>query len=111
MGKHDLQSSWERDRWIGRGTLLSQATGSVNGVWQPLRGARPFTITVGGVLATGTVRILVSNTADRPPDYTRAQLTEDITSKAALLFESPWEWICAITVSVDGPLDVDIKVG
>lgn len=111
MGKHDLQLSWERDRWVGRGSLLSQAQNDINGIWQPLRGARPFTIPVGGILVAGTVRILVSNTSDRPSDYNRAQLTEDITSKVALVFDSPWEWICAISISVDGPLDVDIKVG
>jgi hypothetical protein len=85
---------------IAVGELLSNQVATTNGVWYPLGGKQPVSITVEDTVGSafvGTVRLHVSNRDAQPAAADVGSLIgDDITSlPQCLQFQQSWRWIKA----------------
>lgn len=82
------------------GELLSNQASTTNGVWYPLSGVQPISVTfedTTGDAFTGTVRLHASNRETEPAAAdVGVQIGDDITSLPDHLhFTRSWKWIKA----------------
>jgi len=118
-----LLPAFEQNRWVLKGPLGKNPDGlAAVGRWGRLACARPFTITIAPLTASGfisQVSIFVANQIPEPVLATNpalipisgSPLGTPITVPMTLTYDLPFEWIMAIIASGAQPTAVDLAAG